>query len=69
VEALDSTLRETRFGRGYDRVIRPTVWWRFDVIYSLTVIVLIPGGSSTVYIYTKTIHRTQWNRKHRTEHT
>jgi len=36
----------------------------------LTVIVLTPGGSITVYIYTQTIHRTtQWNRIHRTEHT
>jgi hypothetical protein len=33
----------------------------------LTAIGLTPGGSSTVYIYTQTIHRTtQWNRIHRT---
>jgi uncharacterized integral membrane protein len=28
------------------------------LIYLLTAIRLIPGGSSTVHIYTKTIHRT-----------
>jgi len=33
----------------------------------LTAIGLTPGGSSTVHIYTPTIHRTtQWNRIHRT---
>jgi hypothetical protein len=30
----------------------------YDMIYLLTVIGLTPGGSSTVHIYTKTIHRT-----------
>ena len=30
----------------------------FDVIYLLTAIGLTPGGSSTVHIYTQTIHRT-----------
>jgi hypothetical protein len=36
--------------------------WKFIwyMIYLLTVIVLTPGGSSTVHIYTQTIHRTQW---------
>jgi len=30
---------------------------------------LTPGGSSTVRVYTQTIHRrTQWNRIHRTKH-
>jgi len=29
-----------------------------DVIYLLTAIGLTPGGSSTVHIYTETIHRT-----------
>jgi hypothetical protein len=34
---------------------------------SLTAIGLTAGGSSTVHIYTQTVHRTtQWNRKHRT---
>jgi len=31
---------------------------RYDVIYLLTAIGLTPGGSSTVHIYTQTIHRT-----------
>jgi hypothetical protein len=32
------------------------IW--YDVIYLFTAIGLTPGGSSTVYIYTQTIHRT-----------
>jgi len=41
-----------------------------DMIYLLTAIGLTRGGSSTVHIYTQTIHRTtQWNRIPRTEHT
>jgi len=40
------------------------------MIYLLTAIGLTPGGSSTVHIYTRKIHRTtQWNRIHRTAHT
>jgi hypothetical protein len=36
----------------------------------LTAIGLTPGGSSTVHIYTQTVHRaTQWYRINRTEHT
>jgi len=38
------------------------------MIHLLTVIGLTPGGSRTVHIYTQTIHRTQSNRIHRTEH-
>jgi len=30
--------------------------------YLLTAVGLTPSGSSTVHIYTQTIHRTQWNR-------
>jgi len=33
------------------------------MIYLLTAIGLTPGGSSTVHIYTQTLHRTtQWKR-------
>jgi len=40
------------------------------MIYLLTAIGLSPGGSSTVHIYTQTIHRTtQWSRIPRMEHT
>jgi len=40
------------------------------LIYLLTVFGLTPGGSSTVHIYTQTVHRTtQWNRIYRKEHT
>jgi len=39
------------------------------MIYLLTAIVLTPGGSSTVHIYTQAIHSTvQWNRIPSTEH-
>ena len=33
----------------------------------LTAIGLAPGGSSTVHICTQIVHRTQWNRIHRTD--
>jgi len=40
------------------------------MVYLLTAIGLTPGGSSTVHIYTQTIHRTtQWNTILRNEHT
>jgi len=41
----------------------------YDMIY-LTAIGLTPGGSSTVYIYTQTIHRTTQSTQtmHRTTH-
>jgi hypothetical protein len=42
----------------------------YDMIYLLTAIGLTPGGSSTVHIYTQTVHRTtQWNRIHRNLYT
>jgi len=42
----------------------------YDMIYLLTAIGLLPGGSSTVHIYIRTLHRTtQWNRIPRTERT
>jgi len=41
-----------------------------NMIYLLTAIGLSPAGSSTVRIYTLTVHRTTlWNRIYRTEHT
>jgi hypothetical protein len=40
------------------------------MIYLLTAIGWKHGGSSTVHVYTQTIHRTtQWNRIHRILHT
>jgi len=36
----------------------------YDIIYLLTAIGLSPGGSSTVHIYTKTIHRTTQNKQY-----
>jgi uncharacterized integral membrane protein len=42
----------------------------YDMIYLLTAIGLSAGGSSTVHIYTKTIHRTtqikQYTEQHKT---
>jgi hypothetical protein len=44
------------------------IW--YDMLYLLTVIGLTAGGSSTVHIYTQTVHRTtQWNNIPWTEHT
>jgi len=40
------------------------------MIYLWTAMGLAPGSSSTVHIYTQTVHRTtQWNRIPRMEHT
>jgi len=38
------------------------------MISLLTVIGLSPGGSSTVHIYTQTIHRTTQNKEYREQH-
>jgi len=38
------------------------------MIYLLTAIGLTPGGSSTVHIYTKTLHRTTQNKQYIEEH-
>ena len=39
-----------------------------DMIYLLTAIGLSPGGSSTVHIYTQTIHRTKRNKQYIEQH-
>ena len=39
-----------------------------DMIYLLTAIWLSPGGSSTVHIYTQTIHRTTQNKQYTEQH-
>jgi len=36
----------------------------YDMIYLLTAIGLSPGGSSTVHIYTQTVHRTTQNKQY-----
>jgi hypothetical protein len=38
------------------------------MIYLLTAIGLPPGGSSTVHIYTQTIHRTTQNKQYIAQH-
>jgi len=40
----------------------------YDTIYLLTAIGLSPGGSSTVHIYTKRIHRTTQNKQYIEQH-
>jgi hypothetical protein len=44
------------------------VFLRYDMIYLLTAIGLSPGGSSTVHIYTQTIHRTIQNKQYIVQH-
>ena len=47
------------------------IHWRtlYDMmIYLLTAIGLSPGGSSTVHIYTQTIHRTTQNKQYLEQH-
>jgi hypothetical protein len=41
---------------------------KYDIIYLLTAIGLSPGGSSTVHIYTQTIHKTIQNKQYREQH-
>jgi hypothetical protein len=38
------------------------------MIYLLTAIGLTPGGSSTVHIYTQTVHRTKQNKQYTEQH-
>ena len=38
------------------------------MIYLLTAIGMSPGGSSTVHIYTQTVHRTTQNKQYVEEH-
>ena len=53
----------------YDMIRYDMIYDWYDMIY-LTATGLTPSGSSTVHIYTQTIHRTtQWKRIPRTEHT
>jgi hypothetical protein len=40
----------------------------YDMIYMLTAIGLTPRGSSTVHIYTQTIHRTTQNKQYIERH-
>jgi hypothetical protein len=40
----------------------------YDMIYLLTATGLSPGGSSTVHIYTQTIHRTTQNKQYIEQH-
>ena len=50
----------------YDMIWYDMIW--YDMIYLLTAIGLSPGGSSTVHIYTQTIHRTIQNKQYIEQH-
>jgi len=68
---------DTIYDTWYDKIWYDMVWydiWNdmlwYDMIHLLTAFGLTPIGSSTIYFYTQTIHRTtQWNKIPRTEHT
>jgi hypothetical protein len=56
----------------HDMMWYDMIWYGmiYDMIYLLTETESALGGSSTVHIYTQTVHRTtQWSRIYRTEHT
>ena len=66
-EALDRIVWRTCCGRIYGNIASQTA--RFIMmIYLLTAIGLSPGGRSTVYIYTQTIHRTIQNTQYIEQH-
>jgi len=48
-------------------MLQEWVKWN-DMIYLLNAIGLSPGGSSTVHIYTQTIHRTSQNKQYIERH-
>jgi hypothetical protein len=45
------------------RFFENTFYSFYDMIYLLTAVGLPPGGSSTVHIYTQTVHRTTQNKQ------
>jgi len=45
-------------------MIYDMIYITYDMIYLLTAIRLSPGGSSTVHIYTQTVHRTTQNKQY-----
>ena len=54
----------------YDMISYDMIWYDviYDMIYLLSAIGQPPGGSSTVHIYTQTIHRTTQNKKYIEQH-
>ena len=38
------------------------------MIYLSTAVVLLPGGSSTVHVYSQSVHRTTQNKQYKTQH-
>jgi hypothetical protein len=48
----------------YDTIWYDMIWWYDMIMYLLTAIRLTPGASSTVHIYTKTVHRTTQNKQY-----
>ena len=62
------TVRYDRYDMIRYDMIRHDMTW-YDTIHLLTAIVLTPGGSSTVHIYTHTIHRTTQTKHTKTQWT
>ena len=68
---LTHTICQTESPTLLDSNVHTKIWlYLFYMIYLLTATGLTAGSSSTVHIYTQTMHRTtQWSRIPRTEHT
>jgi uncharacterized integral membrane protein len=57
-------VNNNNFGKDFCHNKQPLI----DMIYMLIAIGLSPGGSSTVHIYTQTIHRTIQNNQYVEQH-
>ena len=62
----NTLMPETLTSQHYDTIWYSYMIW-YDMIYFLSAIGLPPGGSSTVHIYTQTIHRTTQSTQQYTE--
>ena len=54
----------------YNRACSAVLWYViwYDMIYLLIAIGLLPAGSSTIHIYTQTIHRATQNKQYIEQH-
>ena len=57
--------RSSYFKLPFKKITKRSTFFH-DMLYLLTAIGLSPGGSSTVHIYTQTIHRTTQNKQYNT---
>jgi uncharacterized integral membrane protein len=65
---LPNKVQSLRYQRHSTATKRQESNYTFDMIYLLTAIGLSPGGSSTVHIYTQTIHRMIQNKQYIEQH-